>query len=76
MGNRVNDKINEISEEIGMRHIQEQEKACWRMIGNGQLFSQGWRLAIKLDPKTLKQTTLPIAPGDPVPKGFGRVLEA
>jgi hypothetical protein len=68
------DLIARISSEIMTQHAQEVEKACWRMIGDGKLFSQGWRLAIKLNPKTLKQTTLPLAPGDPVPAGFQRVL--
>lgn len=57
-----------------LKHIQELERAVWRMIANGQLFSYGWRLGVSVDPKTLRQTTLPIPPGDPVPAGIQRVL--
>lgn len=57
-----------------LKHIEKAEKAIWRMIANGQLFTKGWRLGISVDPKTLRQTTLPIAPGDPVPAGIQRIL--
>lgn len=59
---------------IVRRHAAELERACWRMIANGQLFTQGWRLAVKVDRETLEQTTLPIPPGDPAPQGFDRLL--
>jgi hypothetical protein len=70
----LQDLIARRTSEVLAQQAQEVEKACWRMIADGKLFSRGWRLAIKLDPKTLKQTTLPLAPGDPVPAGFQRVL--
>lgn len=66
--------INKMTADVLLQHTYDLERACWRMIGKGQLFSKGWRLAVKVNEKTLKQTTLPIPPGDPVPAGFSRVL--
>lgn len=67
-------RVAKLTQDRLIKDIQELEKACWRMIANGQLFSLGWRLGVAYDPKTGRQSTLPIAPNDPVPAGVSRVL--
>lgn len=67
-------RVAKLTHDRLMRDILELEKACWRMIANGQLFSLGWRLGVSYHPKTGRQSTLPIPPGDPVPAGISRVL--
>lgn len=48
--------------------------ASFDLMAGRRLYSQGWRLAYKVDPNTQGIVTLPIPPKDPVPQGFDRVL--
>lgn len=71
---RLQDAAMQVAHRCSLKHVRQLERAAWQMIGSGQLFTKGWRLGVSVDPETLRQTTLPIPPGDPVPAGIHRVL--
>lgn len=56
------------------KQLHQLASASFDLMANRCLYSQGWRLAYKVDPKTQGIATLPIPPKAPVPQGFDRVL--